>query len=674
MSLKTTSHFVEVVQRLPQFIRRVLVVGHEAGLLEPLLRRRGAEEIHGIGGNASVSEKAVSCLDSFLAGDPRFLQLPFDEGGFDCIILDTTAGGICGIEDVLRRLAAFLARRGCVVLIAGNPLCRRARESGPPPMGLQEVQSAATEANLLVYARWPFKDPAAGELRPDADGNLLLDGQSIHVDTPEELEDLTTSACAYLAVRLEYNPVSHARELFDDGHPEWGYEVLSAIPQAYVADPQVAAVVASEMQLCLLAWDKKAADSARIERFYQGLRLFHRASTLAPDLCLSYQCQAEFWHRIGDTAMASRVLRTSQHISPNESTERQLERYLQAAPPAEKGPEATPPAWTPEGRPPRVLFITNPRPHYGLDVLFDGLCGVLGAENVIDFPWKATLHGEPPTDQRDYPCMFGHPGTRLDLDGVAKRLCAGAFDLILFGDVELAVPEADARRLIEAAGDIPLFIVDAQDEPNDYRPAVLRHIGASAATGYFKREMLTCVDYGPAVFPLPFGYPDGRVPAAASVNRPEPFFWAGHRSAGLRRLYVERIEQMLNRKFDAQYTQQEYVDALSRTRIGLNAFGFGFDTVRYWELPAHGCMLLSERPPIRIPHNFRDGESAVFFDDLADLEAKLEHYLAHPDEAAAIATRGREHLMEFHTGSARARQLLGWIEDALPRGRISTVS
>ncbi|MDZ4860169.1 MAG: glycosyltransferase, partial [Candidatus Hydrogenedentes bacterium] len=105
-----------------------------------------------------------------------------------------------------------------------------------------------------------------------------------------------------------------------------------------------------------------------------------------------------------------------------------------------------------------------------------------------------------------------------------------------------------------------------------------------------------------------------------------------------------------------------YKQSLADSRIGLSFFGFGFDTVRYWELAAHGCMLLAERPLVRIPFNFIAGESANFFDDLPELEQKLAHYLAHPDEAQMIATAGHSHFLKYHTTSARARQFLGRIQ------------
>jgi len=119
---------------------------------------------------------------------------------------------------------------------------------------------------------------------------------------------------------------------------------------------------------------------------------------------------------------------------------------------------------------------------------------------------------------------------------------------------------------------------------------------------------------------------------------------------------------VLGRAFPDGFEQAEYSRRLSSAGIGLSLFGSGFDSVRYWEVPAHGVMLLSERPPIRIPHNFADGVSAVFFDDLPELEGKLAHYLARPDEVRAIAEQGRRHFLKHHTTSARARHFLGRLE------------
>jgi spore maturation protein CgeB len=122
-----------------------------------------------------------------------------------------------------------------------------------------------------------------------------------------------------------------------------------------------------------------------------------------------------------------------------------------------------------------------------------------------------------------------------------------------------------------------------------------------------------------------------------------------------------------------RFDQDSYREKLRSSLIGLSFFGVGFDTVRYWEIPANGGMLLAERPPICIPDNFEDGISAVFFENMSELESKLDYYLKHPDEAARIAANGYTHYLKYHTTTARARCFLDTVYQHLfhrPNGAI----
>jgi hypothetical protein len=214
------------------------------------------------------------------------------------------------------------------------------------------------------------------------------------------------------------------------------------------------------------------------------------------------------------------------------------------------------------------------------------------------------------------------------------------------------------RLILQAVRETPVFVVDQTDDFTDHSGFIRRELEFLDVRGYFKREMIAGVEYAPNVFPCPFSYQDWRVPQLDAGPRRQDVFWAGARNA-FRAGYVERAERLLGRKFDRGYSQAEYRSALLDSRIGISLSGAGFDTVRYWELPAHGCMLLSERLPTVIPHNFEDGVSAVFADDARDMADKLAYYVAHSEEAAKIAGAGHAHFLKYHTASARARQLLG---------------
>lgn len=473
--------------------------------------------------------------------------------------------------------------------------------------------------------------------------------------------DEATSSTGYLAfaVRADYNPLLHARELLKTGHAGWAFDILANIPEEFLVDPTTRAHIGVEKQICLLAWDRTAGPAGRLGRFFNCQAVFYDAVAHCPTLHEAYLCQAEFWRRIGKPAMRSRLLRSVCHVAPAP----QLSSSLHASREKPNSPIIAP-EWQGSKRTPRILYITHPRPHYGLDVLYDGLCEVLGDDRVLDFPYKPTLHGEPPEELGHYPCLFSRPAQPVPLTSILEQLAARAFDAVIWGDVEDYLMPEEVRAITKAAGDTPMVLLDQQDDPMDRWAAMNALVGPPGFKLYLKREMLDSWEYGEHTVPVPFAYPASRISHVADSPRANTVFWAGHRQYGLRRLYLEHIESVFRFDLGRNFTQEEYSRALSSSAIGLNIFGFGFDTVRYWEIPAHGALLLAERVPIHIPYNFVDGESAVFFDDLPELEEKLRHYLQHPEEAAQIARRGHEHLLRHHTSAARARQVLGHLEAA----------
>jgi hypothetical protein len=448
-----------------------------------------------------------------------------------------------------------------------------------------------------------------------------------------------------------YDRYAHAQALADDGHPDWAADLLS-LREEKTAESE--AHRSRVLQRLLLQWDDRDGEHDRLRRFFLSQVFFYRNIVVDPACEDAFAIQAEMWRRIGYGDMAARLLRTFSH-----STGKTIEIEASTRPTT---PDVSIPDFDPSFKP-RLLVLTEPQPDYGADVLYDGLAEMLGDDNVVDYPWKGTLHGAQPDSFANYPCAFVRPGRQWTIHEVIEALRAGQFDATLYC-ASLRSAYASELQAITSASPTPVFVVDQSDNPLNQRGAMAAHAGVPENAPYFKREMLACVDYGPDAFPLPFAYPAAKMRPIQS-NRDVPLFWAGERNAALRPIFLNRIEAMQNVRFDEKMSQDAYKDAIGRARIGLSFFGFGYDTVRYWELPAHGAMLMSERPPIRIPHNFVDGESAVFFNDLEELENRLVYYLDRPEEAERIGRAGREHLERYHTGAARARLLLAqmhWLQ------------
>ncbi|CAB1073866.1 hypothetical protein D1AOALGA4SA_1980 [Olavius algarvensis Delta 1 endosymbiont] len=598
--------WLESDEIIPGFVRRLLLIGE----MPPEFDRRFSQGIEIIVGADGPSLPAGR------------IKLNY----FDCILINNRhiPGGevFAAVSDLL----PYLTQNGCIgILAAGQP---------EEFFSKDRLDSHFNELGLLRYKTLPEEQSAAQGSR------------------------------AVVAFREAYNPVAHARELAGKGQFSCSLEILNQIPAELIGDSETLAFVAAEKQRYYLDLQKSLPpETCRHRYFYQARREFAQVTDALPHFHAAYRTQADYWRHIGNDNMAQRLLRSIQHVKPDKETAAQL---LQI-PDEKSGCAAVESAlvWKETQKSPRLLVITHDHSDYGMDTLFDGLCRVLGKQNVIEFPWKPVLHGQNQPAAHNYPCTFNHPAEPMTVEEIVDEIMDDRFDVILYADVvQLAYPQ-EIRRIMDAARHLPVALYDPWDNSHTPVDIVLKYIGRKSFDICFKREMLSNVDYGPNAFPMPFSYPAERINNRIKKNRKVDVFWAGKREWGLRPLYLRRIEQLLNRKFDETYDQAQYIELLQQSRLGLSFFGCGFDTVRYWEIPAHGGMLLAESPPIRIPYNFIDGESAVFFEDLPELEEKLIYYLAQPEKAARIASAGHKHYLKYHTTTARARQLLGCLEKFL---------
>lgn len=597
-------------RHVPRWARRVLLVGCADEAVGRALRARGAT-VYGVEPDPARQAAASAHLDGVVDVLNRDAPPPLPESSFDAVVLGPPLAPFA-------LLAPLLAENGRMTVLT----------------------AAAGDADR------PAADAAACGLR------LYR-------------REAGSDGCAALTfVRAGYRPVEHAQALSAAQRFRDALDVLDGIPEGYLDDLVLYMLAAVEKQICLLGLARTADPAGRLALFFRAQQAFYLTQYIFPRVHAAYRLQAEFWHLLGNADMAARLLRSLLHVAPDADTARQLEGYA-AAPPArsviEEAPDPTP-------RPMRLLILNHGLSDYGMDTLYHGLCLALGDGHVVEYPWKPTLHGESAVDAGKYPCVFHHAGRPCAPAQLAAELSQGRFDAVIIADVLGRSRPEEIRPMLAAAAGLPVFLLDTWDDCSDQRGLVRSHFGVERLAGYFKREMLAGVDYGPDAWPCPFAYPDARLPALDDRDRPDELFWAGHRQFGLRRLYLERLEDLLGRAFDRDYKPAEYAEALLRSRIGLNIFGFGFDTVRFWEVPAHGCMLLSERPPIRIPHDFIDGVSAVFFDDLPGLEDRLAWCREHPAEVHGIAETGHAHLRRYHTATARARQVLARIERVLRAG------
>ncbi|MGC9069043.1 MAG: glycosyltransferase family protein [Thermoprotei archaeon] len=112
----------------------------------------------------------------------------------------------------------------------------------------------------------------------------------------------------------------------------------------------------------------------------------------------------------------------------------------------------------------------------------------------------------------------------------------------------------------------------------------------------------------------------------------------------------------LGESFSSGIPWYKYVKIIAKSKLSVSIPGGGFDTYRYWEIPYHGTALISWEPWIKIPDNFINEESAIFFKKINELEKRILDYLKS-DRWESISKNGREHFLQKHTPEKRVRYI-----------------
>jgi hypothetical protein len=106
------------------------------------------------------------------------------------------------------------------------------------------------------------------------------------------------------------------------------------------------------------------------------------------------------------------------------------------------------------------------------------------------------------------------------------------------------------------------------------------------------------------------------------------------------------------------FPHEAYLKILSQSLCAVSTYGMGFDTVRYWEIPYSGSVLISRRPRTLIPNNLKEGKYAFFFDNLKELKQHVEYIIEDPEYAIKIGKESREFVMKYHSPEARVRTII----------------
>ena len=324
----------------------------------------------------------------------------------------------------------------------------------------------------------------------------------------------------------------------------------------------------------------------------------------------------------------------------------------------------------------KILFIGSRKYDYLQDLTYSGLMKILGSRQLSSYRWIA----------RNYIPYKKYPkNIQSSAKGIIGNLLrnSGSADAVVVASAKPDCLKDYINIAPEIPSGIPVIFIDGGDReeiggdlerlghPGLYNKAM----SARPFDIIFKREYLKQNSYPANVFPFPLSFNFSRLPSYRAVKKYQVSFWAveGHPIR-------TRVLEMLDGHFDCRengttlnqefrkYSRKGsfYLKELAASQIALSFRGGGWDTLRYWEIPAVGSLMISQPMEIVIPDDFVHEKHAVFChpeaDDLIELSS---YYLKHEDKSEKIALEGYNHARSFHSDQVRAKYLLDKISGSM---------
>ena len=341
----------------------------------------------------------------------------------------------------------------------------------------------------------------------------------------------------------------------------------------------------------------------------------------------------------------------------------------------------------------RVLFLCHPESDWQEMGIFDGLCRLLGDDNVITYPYKPTYYG---LVDRNYKLPEGRYGFTSPPEQIPPRQEGpwskqrildhiDTFDLVYLASLRQVAVEA-ARELWSNIRHLPLAMTDTEDHEG-YNISLVDEFTPVAC---FKRSLTPYLhERFPFLHPLPFSaIPYSSVNIDDTKKTLDVFAVFGNTHPVreelafiLKALLPNLTNQpchvgLAGNSFLGRYKgsawgeshlpYKAYLQHIASSRISFVIRGFGLEALRAWEIPLfETCAFWAYNPNWIYPYPFEDNRHVVYFrEDLQDLPEKLDYYLHHTSQAMTIARAGKAHLYQYHTSDKRAAYML----DIITRG------
>lgn len=347
----------------------------------------------------------------------------------------------------------------------------------------------------------------------------------------------------------------------------------------------------------------------------------------------------------------------------------------------------------------KVLVINHPEADFGGAFIYNGLCELLGAENVYDYPIKYSYHGvdhkySTPSIENGFTSPFpwmpqhavawsaeAQADHTVLCEEMRRMILSGQFDLCLVESCRVIAMTSFLRFEKELrSANTPLVL----HEGEDFHELCTREINIVKPRLHLKREMRASNPQrmdDVSIIPFPFSFPDCAKVREMLANSDGGLHWdvtlmcgstwperedalralsTGVGSATRTLLASDKPDKFGESTINNLMPWVLYMRNTARSKMGVSIRGYGHDTCRFWEVAAT-TLLLTGPLDLVIPFPYEHGVNCLKFGSTSELLSLVEQFSKSENDArlAELRTACMEHTRDFHTNAKRVEWMLG---------------
>lgn len=343
----------------------------------------------------------------------------------------------------------------------------------------------------------------------------------------------------------------------------------------------------------------------------------------------------------------------------------------------------------------KILFVeSRTGGDFTMDAIWAGLIDRFGYDNIIDYPSKLKHREGIPTITGNVEDDYGAERRSLCYTPFGSSMKCYNVDQINYllknGDIGIIITDERKEsfallcRTIALSLDVPIVVIaghdrfwnDGVDRPWNVLRKFYRNLKALFIDNWVDEYYNGISNVFPMSYSINFDHLWNTCERRHyNDNKLYDVCFAGYNSHPVRKIIVDHLKNKYDNSYvfietrngimDSFLQKKEYFKKMAQSKVCINIKGAAEcgKALRFYEIPYVGSFMLSQRFGGRQVHPFIDNIHCMYFDELKDMDEKIQWALNNDNEREKMAINGYKHVMMYHTARARVDYIFNCLRE-----------